>query len=166
MDEKQQQYLKERFALLPKPVQDAITSADVQKRLRELGTQNKLHLDQLEVLENEVQMALFGLTSVQELQPNLQKELKIDAEQASALAKSVSTIVFEPIRAALEKELAQKGGAAPATPAAPAVVPATPPAPAPTATVERTPAPTTYTPSQPSTERKDIANDPYREPPA
>lgn len=47
----------------------------------------------------------------------------------------------------------------------PAVVPATPPAPKPEGQATRAPVSETYKPAQPSTERKDVASDPYRESP-
>ena len=56
--------LKERFMELPRVVQNAITSADVRKRMRELADIHKLHIDQWETLENEVMMTLFGVLPI------------------------------------------------------------------------------------------------------
>ena len=67
-----QAILKERFKELPRVVQNAITSADVRKRMRELADTHKLHLDQWETLENEVMMTLFGVLPVDELQANIE----------------------------------------------------------------------------------------------
>jgi len=97
--------MKKRFAELPAPVQKAITSVDIQKQLREAADKHKLHLDQWEILENEVLMALFGITPVDELQSAIQKEVKVSTEVAAALAADISKIVFEPIRQELEREL-------------------------------------------------------------
>lgn len=99
------QVLKERFALLPKVVQDAITSADVEKQLRTLADSHKLHIDQWSALENEVMMTLMGLEEMSNLETNLQNEVGIAAEEASSLAKDISQIVFEPIRQELERGL-------------------------------------------------------------
>ena len=44
--QKLKEIFEERFKELPAPVQRAITSADLEKRLRELATSYKLHLDQ------------------------------------------------------------------------------------------------------------------------
>ncbi len=166
--------LKERFAQLPKVVQDAITSADVRKRMRELADTHKLHLDQWETLENEVMMTLFGVIPVDELQANIQKQVGVPEEIAKALAADISKIVFEPIRAELERELEQPAakdvaGAVPVAPPAPAtppVLPATPPAPAPTGKIERAPVSESYKAGETSAARKSVHDDPYREAPA
>jgi len=97
--------LKERFAQLPKVVQDAITSADVEKRLRALADTHKLHLDQWQQLENEVMLVLLGADAMANLQKNIKNEVGVSDEVAAALAKDISEGVFEPIRQELEREL-------------------------------------------------------------
>ena len=188
--------LKERFAQLPKVVQNAITSADVQKHLRELANKNKLHLDQWGKLENEVMMTLFGVTPVDELLPNIKKHVGVSDEMATQLANEISKIVFEPIREELERELehpdakaaevsgverAREQGLASELPAssfevagdaqkasqpAPAVLPATPPTPPLTDKIARAPISAAYKAGEVSVVRKSIEDDPYREPPA
>lgn len=169
-----QKQLSERFVQLPPVVQRAITSADVEKHLRELATTHKLHIDQWDKLENEVMLTLFGFQRTEDLPTNIAKEVGMDAAAASTLAADISHIVFEPIRQELERQLehpeaqvaktsdvddvrarvlAQSSSVAPATP---------PPAP-PTAKVERAPLPATYTQTAASHERKSIEGDPYRE---
>lgn len=172
--------MKERFKRLPKAVQDAITSADVEKHLRELATTHKLHLDQWATLENEVMLALLGFEPVTDLAKNIQSEVGVDTAMATAIAADVSKIVFEPIRGELERLLdhpeAQAvqttdvetmrnqvlSGGAQTAPATASVQPATPPPPAPTQKVERAAIPVAYA-GAPSHERKEIAGDPYRE---
>lgn len=97
--------MQERFAQLPKVVQQAITSADVQKHLRELADAHKLHLDQWTALENEVMLALLGLEPIGSLAANIEKEARVDSATAQSLAQDISQIVFAPIRKQLEIEL-------------------------------------------------------------
>ncbi len=97
--------LRERFNKLPKVVQDAITSADIQKRLRELAEINKLHVDQWQLLENEVMLTLLGFQAPDELAGSLKSDLNIPEEVSLILAQDISKIVFEPIRQELEREL-------------------------------------------------------------
>lgn len=183
--------LDERFKELPPVLQRAVRSADVQAHMRALADQHKLHLDQWQMLENDVMLTLFGFQDPEELAENFKKDLDVDEPTADALAEDVSKIVFEPIRAELEKDLqyAVEGSAAQqeelpdseglrqamqsapdaapppavAPPAAPAVIPATPPPPAPTARVERAPISSSYAAGQASHERKVVEGDPYRE---
>ncbi len=97
--------LNERFAQLPKVVQNAITSAGVGKRLRELADTYKLHLDQWQTLENEVMLTLLGFQKTENLEENLKKEVGIPAETASALVSNIAEMVFHPIRKELERGL-------------------------------------------------------------
>jgi hypothetical protein len=182
--------LGEQFKNLPKVVQDAITSADVQKHLRELADTQKLHLDQWQALENEVMLALLGFQPPEDLAKNIKSEVGVSDDIAAALAAGISKIVFEPIRQELERQLEHPEAkaeqlsdvetarrselskeppageaAAPATPAAVPVLPATPPAPGPTERAARAPLSSAYKAGEPSTVRASVDDDPYREPP-
>jgi hypothetical protein len=174
--------IKERFGQLPKVVQDAITSADVEKRLRDLANTHKLHLDQWETLENQVMLTLLGIEHSDDLEKNIKSGVGVDEETAKSLTADISKIVFEPIREELERQLehpdakaAEVSGVEAARtqvlggemkPAAPAVLPATPPQPQPTERAVRAPISEAYKAGEPSTARKAIEDDPYREPPA
>lgn len=173
------QQLAERFKQLPKVVQDAIQSADVEKRMRELADTQKLHLDQWEALENEVMLALLGFQPIEDLEKNIKSETGVSDEVAKTLTESISKIVFEPIRGELERELQHPdakaltvsgveaaGKQAVQAESAPAVAPATPPSPATAQKAERTPVSETYKPGETSSDRKTVHDDPYREPPA
>lgn len=197
MDDQQlfAQKLQERFAQLPKVVQDAITSADVEKQLRALAETHKLHIDQWAALENEVMLALLGFQPAQDLAKNIAAEVGLPADAAQALAADISKVVFEPVRGELERNLehpeakaeaktgaeqvrdqvlAAEGGT---PPAAPAVAPAqNAAATAPSAAaaeaaapakpaVERTPVAESYKPGESSAARAAVHDDPYREPP-
>lgn len=165
--------LAERFKQLPQVVQSAITSADVEDKLRELSEKHKLHLDQWEKLENEVMLTLLGFQQAEDLPKNLEREVGIPAETADTLAGDIAELIFFPIREELERETEKSEetgpGTAPATPppmstppAAP--TPATPPPPPPIAKVERAPVSSSYTSQAKSHERPAIEGDPYREP--
>ena len=97
--------IRERFAKLPKVVQDAITSVDVSNQMRELAKTHQLHLDQWDLLENEVHLALLGIQPLENLPGNLKREVGTDEATAVALAEDISRIVFEPIRQELERQL-------------------------------------------------------------
>ena len=176
--------IQARFKVLPKVVQNAITSADVQKRMRELAETHKLHLDQWQSLENEVMLTLLGFQASEELEENIKEGVEVSSEKAKALATDISKIVFEPIREELERELEHpeakaaevsgveavrnqtlRDAAGAPAPAASAVAPATPPAAAPTERVARAPISESYKAGETSVARKSVHDDPYREPP-
>lgn len=182
--------MAERFAKLPPSVQSAITSADVEAHLRELAKTQQLHLDQWDLLENEVMLTLLGLAKTSELKENIMKEVGVSEEVATVLAGDIAEYVFKPIRDELERQLEhpeaqaakvsdmdamrtqvlsdQSATGLPQVATPPAPSPAIPAAPAPAtapsgAKVAQTAAPSTYTPQTPSHERKTIEGDPYRE---
>ena len=180
LDEK----IRVRFKELPKVIQNAITSADVQKELRALADTNKLHLDQWQLLENNVMLTLLGFQPAEEIAQHLKNDLDISLETATSLADDISRIVFQPIREELERELehpdAKVAGVSdveaartqilgredkPAAPAAPAVLPATPPSEPPTGKIVRASVSESYKAGETSTARKSGHDDPYREPP-
>lgn len=184
-EEKQlNEQIQERFKMLPKVVQSAITSADVEKHLRDLANTSKLHLDQWETLENQVMLTLLGFQPIEELERNIKGEVGVDDELAKTLAEGISKIVFEPIRVELERELSTATSSVPAedtgaTAQAPAVVPeatpqppvavqtvtpATPPAPAPEGKAVRASISEAYKTGEASTARRNVEDDPYREP--
>ena len=182
-----QQQLDEQFKQLPQIVQNAITSADIEKHLRALADTQRLHLDQWQKLENEVMLTLLGIQQIESLQRNIQSEVGVTSEVAQELAESINKIVFEPIRQELERQLthpdaqakqvsdveaardqtlagARSVPTAP-SPSAPAVAPATPPAPAIDVKVTRPSESTAYKPGETSAQRAAVHDDPYREPP-
>jgi hypothetical protein len=178
-----EQIVEERLTQLPQVVQNAIRSGDVTAHMRKLAETHKLHVDQWETLEEEVQYTLLGLQPAEELEQNIKNEVGVTAEVARALTLSIAETVFEPIREALERELShpeakkeevgaletsrqqaiasEHATAVPNTPRA--VLPATPPPAPPQGTAKRTPISDTYLSSTPSHERKVIEGDPYRE---
>jgi hypothetical protein len=99
--------LQARFLQLPKALQNAITSADIEKKLRRLSETHKLHIDQWQKLENEVMLALLGFQPVEKLEENIKNEVGMTGEEAKPLAGDIAEVIFEPIRVELEKELGE-----------------------------------------------------------
>ena len=94
-----------RLKELPKVLQDAIGSSNVEQHLHDLADTHKLHLDQWQQLENEVMLTLLGFEAPEKLAENLEQNVRVSREIASTLAADISRIVFEPIRQELEREL-------------------------------------------------------------
>jgi len=171
-DQDIQAKLDARFQELPKVVQDAILSADMEKHLRELAGTHKLHLDQWASLENEVMYTMLGFEPIERLAENVEKNVGTAHETAVQLAEDISRVVFAPVRQELERVLVvhQKDPALSDAvltqkilTVAP-IAPGTPPAVAPEGKAIRAPISASYAARQPSTERKIVEGDPYREP--
>lgn len=114
-NEQVQKILAERLQALPKVVQDAILSAEIEKHLRELADVHKLHLDQWAALENEVMLAVLGIQRMEDLAQHIKTEVNLDDATAAALAEDISRIVFAPIRQELERSLEHPAAVAAAT---------------------------------------------------
>lgn len=98
--------LNEHFEQLPKVVQQAITSANVEKRLRTLAEKHKLHFDQWITLENEIMLVLLGIQPIDQLAKNIAEEVNIPLESAQTIAQDASDTIFLPIEEELERVLA------------------------------------------------------------
>ena len=170
------QRLEERKRQLPQVVQSAIDSADIKQRLRSLAQTHKLHVDQWELLENEVQLTLYGFQKVEDLEKNIQKEVGVASDLARTLAESISSTIFEPIREELERQLehpeakrkeisdVETAREQTLTGIPPALKPATPPSPPPDVKITRPTELSAYKPGEPSSQRDAVHDDPYREP--
>lgn len=173
--------LEEKLKTLPLSVQNAVTSVNPKNKLQNLSQKHRLHLDQWQLLEEEVMFAILGIEPAAKLNANLKRELGISDDIANSLAKDVSDLIFVPIRQELERQLEhpeaqekqlsgveaareQALGEEKADEASTPTMPApTPPAPKAEASVARAPASGAYKPGEASTARKSIADDPYRE---
>lgn len=100
---KAEKEIKTRFELLPKEVQEMITSSNYQMQLFELAKKYKLTYDQLGELELETTATLLGMTKPSDFGVELAEALKIKKDVVDPLVKEISEQVFRPIRASLEK---------------------------------------------------------------
>lgn len=163
--------LQQRFQQLPKVVQDAIQSADIEKHMRALAETQKLHIDQWQSLDNVVLLTLLGFQRVENLQERIKKEVGVDDATAASLSENISKIVFEPVREELERYLSHPDAKAKEVSDIEAVgkaaIAAEQGAPEKAAQpVVRTSAVSeSYKAGETSAVRKDIHNDPYRESP-
>ena len=154
--------LAERFNALPKVVQDSITSSHVQEKLQGIAKKHSLHLDQWIPLENEIMMVLLGIQPMENMAANIANETGAPVEMAEAIAEDASSLIFEPIRKELERELSNPNAeAVEATPEEAARQAALDTAHAADAW-ERGEAPQSVH-SAPSSVRTTIEGDPYRE---
>ena len=175
-----QEKLAARFSELPKPIQDAILSADVEKSMRALAEKHNLHVDKWEKLESEVMLTLYGFLPAEELEKNILQSVGISSEEAKELTTSINAIVFEPIREELERELGHPQAKDEEVPDmekirvaaiseekknADPVKPGTPPPPPPTTPALRGPSSGAYVPGATSAARESVVDDPYRESP-
>jgi hypothetical protein len=95
--------VKERFATLPKKLQEAIQGADVSEKLRAIALKHKLHIDQGQELENETLLVMLGFDVVEHFKENIKKALRIQEELAEAITTDVHNDIFLSIRELLKE---------------------------------------------------------------
>ncbi len=101
------QQIEDAFTNLPQVLQDAVTDADVQAKLRALADVHKLHLDKWTILEDEIMKGLLGITNIDELAQNIQEKVGLSSQQATEISNSVVKIVLIPIQDKLHTEVGE-----------------------------------------------------------
>jgi hypothetical protein len=126
MDDETKRKIQERYAKLPAEFQQALAGSKFQQQVLAIGQKYSLHIDQIGKLENEVLMAMLGLTDLSDFPAQLQRELATTEEQANAVATDLAEEIFIPLRKALEDARAPTQPAPPTPPTTPiaAVAPA------------------------------------------
>jgi len=150
--------IADRFIALPQSVQDAITDADVEKKLRKLAAKHKLHLDQWVLLENEIMFSILGLADPKDMAKNIAREVHIDSERAQKLVDEIALQIFQPIHQLLQEELSEKHPKRKIGNEKESIIKNT-------STMQKnTPSDTSsYKPGENSSSRTNIQEDPYRE---
>src|SRR3989338_328634 len=103
MDQDLATKIQNRLEELPEEIRRAVQSAEVDRKIREVGTKNALHVDQIGNLSDETYMVMLGFTDPAEFAENLSKELNIPAEKANTVAQDIGTSIFIPIRGSMQE---------------------------------------------------------------
>jgi len=103
------------FQSLPEDIKQAILDADVDRKISDIGTRNKLHIDKMGALAVETNLVMFGLARAEGFAGRLEKSLSAAPELAKKIAGEVSAEIFQNIRETLKKiEASTAGKPAPA----------------------------------------------------
>jgi hypothetical protein len=129
MENDLQQKIKDRLAELPDTVQEAILSDDTGAKIRAIGMQYHLHIDQSAALEDATMLVMLGFILPEKFSDEIQRQLLTDKNTADAIIADIERSIFVPIRDAMKKTTEASVESAPVAP--PQIVPAQS-APAPT----------------------------------
>jgi hypothetical protein len=178
MDQKQQTVELESIVDGLHPViKESIRSVKTSEFLQTLVKKYRFSLDKFNSLEAIVLMVLTGAITHEEMVETLVGELGIDAGTAAPLAEDLNRGIFIPIREEIERQLdhpdaKEKEGTPIEDMTAEILKTVSDGSPTPTTTSTGpqqdtviTPGGTSYHAGTPSTARKDVHNDPYREQP-
>ncbi len=90
--------IKERYQTLPKEVKDAITASDFTNKMKTLASSHSLMLDQTDSLQKAILVIMLGLEPSSTFVDSIISELGINRGKATAIAKDVNQLIFDPIR--------------------------------------------------------------------
>lgn len=103
------QQLLEMFARLPEPVQRLMYDVDVVKKIRDIGTKHKIHVDGLGDLAEEIGYVMVGANQAKDFALTIGQRLKLSQTEANPLAEEINREVFLPFREELMKHTSHPG---------------------------------------------------------
>lgn len=95
--------LEGAFNNLPNDIKDAIQSSDLLKDVQLVGYGNKLHIDQIGALGEEVGYVLLGLTKINNFLPRVEKRLQLSPGLAARVVSDINDRIFTPMKESLRK---------------------------------------------------------------
>lgn len=112
MNPKTTEELFEAYEKLPQEVQAAIADINTEGRVFEIGENNKLRIDQIGELADEVGLALLGFTRLDEFTAHVKSRLNVAETEAGKIADEINSQIFTPIKGALQrgKSVRELGG--------------------------------------------------------
>jgi hypothetical protein len=108
MTEKLKQTIKEEMDKLPKETQNAINSLDWGNIVEEIGKKYLLNESEVNDLQVETMLVLFGIEELDSYTQNIENEVGISKEEAEKIAKEVNQKIFNPIYDILTKNIEDK----------------------------------------------------------
>lgn len=96
-----QEFLLEKYKTLPQNLRNAIGTINMDILLKDILDKNKLHLDNEDIIEDEICNVMFGAEKATDFKRNLKIQLRLPDEKINAIAKDVYEKCFLPMMDAL-----------------------------------------------------------------
>jgi seryl-tRNA synthetase len=98
---------REQYKILPPIIRDFMESEETANKILRIGEKYNLHIDQLNILNEEVASILYGLEKISNFHSNLQKYLGVSEDIANLITYDLNQQIFSKIREELQKAPAQ-----------------------------------------------------------
>jgi hypothetical protein len=95
--------IDEHMKSLPHDVQEAIHGSSWERKILEIGRKYGLHVDQLEILQTELSLAVLGLVGRDEFVRETMREAHIPKQTMELMVFDINRDIFEPIRDRLKQ---------------------------------------------------------------
>lgn len=103
INESLQNTIQQHMKKLPEGVQQAIRLSGWERKILDIGRKYGLHVDQMEILQTELSLAILGLSPRDEFVREVKREAGIPTEQLNEIIGDINHQIFEPIRTYLRK---------------------------------------------------------------
>lgn len=90
--------IDQHMKMLPHDVQEAIHGSSWERKILDIGRRYGLHVDQLEVLQTELSLAVLGLVGRDEFVKETMREASITRQIMDLMILDINREIFEPIR--------------------------------------------------------------------
>ncbi|MEK7646350.1 MAG: hypothetical protein AAB381_01490 [Patescibacteria group bacterium] len=94
--------IQERFEQLPKDLQEAISSPEINTAIQAIGDKHSLHIDQLGELVDLIGLVMLGLIPSKEFVKNLSNQANIRESVSAEIADDVNKEIFSKIKSAMQ----------------------------------------------------------------
>ena len=98
-----QEQIDRQYNKSPAVIKHIIFAADTADKIMAIGEKNKLHIDQIGLLADEITHVLLGLTPSSRFAQDLQESLRIGPEVAQSISGDVNKDILLPIRETLQQ---------------------------------------------------------------
>lgn len=100
--------LEEKYRSIPDNVRQAISSSEVNQKLRKITDKYKLQFDEAEDLTKEIGFVMLGLKKPDHFIKNAQQAAQVDFQTAKKIVEDVNEIIFKGIKNSLKKMSQEK----------------------------------------------------------
>ena len=144
-----QKQIEERISELPADIQNAVLSSDFGQKIQAVGAGNKLHIDQIQELNDFTMLMMLGFMNDDEYRREVVALVGGDAAVAQKVSEEVNQKILLPIRESMKAFAATQAAPQEAIASTPAAVEVVPAQSTPVTTLPPTPAPAPSVPMVP-----------------
>lgn len=95
--------LKERYDKLPELIKNILYSEDLDDMITDVGERQRLHVDQMGILDEYIHLMLLGVKSREDFVNDFSRSANVPKEKAQEVAKAVNGLILEPLKEALQQ---------------------------------------------------------------
>lgn len=97
--------LEEKFVKLPTEIQEALSSVEVAKSVKDIATKFELNIDQTSVLYDQVSFVMLGLVRGDDFVSNFSKETGLSTEVSQNIVKEINEKILVNIRSLMRESM-------------------------------------------------------------